>query len=82
MLPKVFLILKRKKVFKLNNWIVDIPANYGSLIQGYTFIYGVDDPNKDYKIPDQFDAYEVALLVYKNISNSHKVGRLALDLRE
>ncbi len=45
-------------------------------------MYGVDDPNKDYKVPDEYDAYEVALLVYRNISKSDKVGRLALDLRE
>jgi hypothetical protein len=52
------------------------------LLQGYTFIFGVDDPNKDYKVLDQFDSYEVALLIYKNITKSDKVGRLALDMRE
>ena len=31
---------------------------------------------------DEFDSYEVAILVYKHIDIPNKVGRLALDLRE
>jgi hypothetical protein len=51
-------------------------------LKGYTFIFGVDDPSKDYTVPDQFDSYEVALLIYKNITKADKVGRIALDFRE
>jgi hypothetical protein len=42
----------------------------------------VDDPNKEYKVMDQYDSYEVALLVYRNVTKEDKIGRVALDLRE
>jgi hypothetical protein len=76
-------ICRRKRVKDYSNYfLVDKPNNYGSLLQGYTFIFGVDDPSKEYKQPDQFDSYEVALLAYKDLNNTKKVGRIALDLRE
>jgi hypothetical protein len=62
--------------------LVDIPGNIASLLKGYSFIFGIDDPNKDFPVPDAFDSYEVALLIYKNITKSDKVGRVALDFRE
>jgi len=68
----------------LNNFkfLVEIPQNYGTYITGYTFIYGVDDPNKEFKVPDEYTSYEVAILVYKNLNKTEKIGRVALDLRE
>ena len=70
---------KESKIF-IN--LVDIPGNIASLLKGYSFIFGVDDPNKEYKVPDSYDSYEVALLIYKNITKADKMGRIALDLRE
>ena len=62
--------------------IVDKPELYDQMLTGFTFIYGVDDPNKEVKVPDRYDSYEVAVLIYKNLDKPDKVGRVALDMRE
>lgn len=62
--------------------IIDIPSNYGKLLQGYTMIFGVDDPTKEYTKTDQFFPYEHALVIYKAVETMAKIGRVALDMRD
>lgn len=53
------------------------------LLKGYTFIFGVDDPKKEYDTPDGLFTYGNSFIFYRNIKGDEEnLGRIALDLRE
>ena len=55
---------------------------YDKLLKGFSFIYGIDQPETPRTIPDSILTYENSFLIYKDIGVNDKVGRIAMDLRE
>ncbi len=52
------------------------------MLKGNTFIFGVDDPDRDQVTSDSVMTFENSFLIYRDIQSNEKVGRIAMDIRE
>lgn len=52
------------------------------MLKGYTFIFGVDQPTRDQVVPDSIMTFENSFIIYRDMGQKDKVGRIAMDLRE
>ena len=51
------------------------------LLKGYTYIYGVDDPERE-ALEDSVMTFENSFIIYRDIKSKDKIGRIALDIRQ
>jgi hypothetical protein len=65
-----------------NKNLVFKPPMLEQMLKGNTFIFGVDDPDRDQVTSDSVMTFENSFLIYRDIQSNEKVGRIAMDIRE